>query len=266
MQNKIIPNRNLPAIAVQQMSAGYPGDRFTVENITFSVETGERVAVIGPNGAGKSTLFKAIVGLIPMSKGGVSIHGEDCRTSHSLVGYVPQHNEIDWNFPATVGDVVMMGRARQMGWLRWPRRHDWIAVEDVLNQVGMLHLMNRQIGQLSGGQKRRVFIARALAQNADVLLLDEPFNGIDVAAEEEIMETLDMLRQRQVTVILATHDMDMAASHFDKMLLLKNTVLAYGTPDDVFTPTNLKVAYGGRVSVFEENGQTVVLADDSCCS
>lgn len=254
------------ALSVTDLAAGYPGDRYAISDINFAVRRGERVAVIGPNGAGKSTLFKAIVGLLPFTSGSVSIHGEDCRTSHNLVGYVPQHHEIDWNFPATVEDVVMMGRARQIGWFRSPRRPDWQAVHERLAQVNMDKLAKRQIGELSGGQKRRVFIARALAQNADVLLLDEPFSGVDTTAEEEIMQTLDDLRAFKVTIILATHDMDMAVNRFDRMLLMKNRLIAYGTPAEVFTPEHLLVAYGGRVSVLQQNGETYVLADEhGCC-
>lgn len=256
----------IPALKVVNLAAGYPGDRRAISDVYFEVNRGERIAVIGPNGAGKSTLFKSIVGLIPFTNGHVSIHGEDCRTSHNMVGYVPQHNEIDWNFPATVSDVVMMGRARQIGWLRLPKRADWEKVEALLAQVGMAHLSHRQIGQLSGGQKRRVFIARALAQNADVLLLDEPFNGVDVAAQDEIMQTLDMLQSKQVTVLLATHDMELALAKFDRLMLIKSQMIAYGTPNEVFTPSNLKTAYGGRVRVFEDAGKLMVLADEhGCC-
>lgn len=261
-----IPAGLYPALSVDNLSAGYPGDRRAIEHISFEVDRGERVAVIGPNGAGKSTLFKAIVGLIPFTSGSVSIYGEDCRTSHNRVGYVPQHNEIDWSFPATVSDVVMMGRARQIGWFRLPGQADRRIVDEVLAQVGMETFANRQIGELSGGQKRRVFIARALAQNTNVLLLDEPFSGVDASAEDEIMQALDMLRDYQVTVVLATHDMEMATQRFDRMLLLKKVVIAYGTPEEVFTPAHLKAAYGGRVSVLQEAGQMYVLADEhGCC-
>jgi ABC-type Mn2+/Zn2+ transport system ATPase subunit len=252
----------IPAMSVRELAAGYPGDRYAVADLTFDVRAGERIAIIGPNGAGKSTLFKAMVGLLPFTHGSISIFGQDCRASHDMLGYVPQHNEIDWNFPATVGDVVMMGRARHIGWLRLPRRHDWEAVEDLLDQVGMGAFITRQIGQLSGGQKRRVFIARALAQNADVLLLDEPFTGVDADAEGEIMQTLDLLRSRGVTVILATHDMQMAAAHFDRLLLLKRRVIAYGPPSQVLTPEHLRAAYSGGISIFQNDGQTLIFADE----
>lgn len=264
--SQYLARASAPALSVDDLSAGYQNDRHAIEQVSFEVQRGERVAIIGPNGAGKSTLFKAIGGLIPFTSGSVSIHGEDCRTSHNLVGYVPQTNEVDWNFPASVSDVVMMGRARQIGWLRLPRQQDRIIVEHLLEQVGMARFSNRQIGELSGGQKQRVFIARALAQNADVVLLDEPFSGVDVAAEAEIMQTLDQLKANGVTVILATHDMDMAVNRFDKMLLLKRRLIAYGTPSEVFTPAYLREAYGSRVAVFQEAGETLVLADEhGCC-
>ena len=206
------------------------------------------------------------MGLIPHHGGHISIHGEDCRTSHNMVGYVPQHEEIDWRFPVTVRDVVMMGRLRQIGWFRWPGRRDWEAVDATLERVGMRQYRSRQIGQLSGGQKRRVFIARALAQATDVLLLDEPFSGVDANAENEIMELLDLLREEQVSVILATHDMHMAGRAFDRLLLLNRAVIAYGPPEEVFTPETLSKAYGGRIGVFQADGQTIIIADDHGCT
>lgn len=253
----------LPALSVIDLAAGYPNDSRAVQDVTFDVMAGERVAVIGPNGAGKSTLFKAIAGIIPFTSGQISQGGLDCRTSHSLIGYVPQQNQVDWNFPATVGDVVMMGRARQIGWLRWPGKQDWEEVRRVLALVSMDRLIDRRIGRLSGGQKQRVFIARALVQKAQVLLLDEPFNGLDPAAYEEILGTLDRLRSDGVTVLVATHDMELATTQFDKMLLIKRRLIAFGTPQAVYTPDNLKAAYGSRVSVLHDSGQgTLVIADE----
>jgi ABC-type Mn2+/Zn2+ transport system ATPase subunit len=250
------------ALVVEHLSAGYAGNRHAIEDITFHVQRGERVAVIGPNGAGKSTLFKSLAGIIPHSNGSISLHGEDCRTSHSLIGYVPQSGNIDLTFPATVFDVVMMGRAREIGWFRWPRRADHDAVEDSLNRVGLWHLRNRQIGQLSGGQRQRVFIARALAQQTDVLLLDEPFSGVDVNAEQEIMSTLDNLKQNGITMLIATHDLHMASTQFDKLLALNQRLVGFGKKEDVFIPDVLKATYGGRVSVIEHGGeQTMIVAD-----
>lgn len=251
-----------PALVVNELSAGYPGARSAVDNVTFSVQPGERVAVLGPNGAGKSTLFKAIVGLIPHSTGYISMYGEACATSHEMIGYVPQQETIDWRFPVTVGDVVMMGRAREIGWLRWPRKKDWDAVDAVLDRVGMLAFKERQIGQLSGGQRRRVFIARALAQHTTVLLLDEPLSGVDVAAGEEIMGVLDMLHEEGVTIILATHDMGMAASRFDRLLLVNHRVIAYGPASEVFTADALSRAYEGQVGIIQDGDQTVLIVDE----
>ncbi len=251
-----------PALVVRDLAAGYPGERHALNGATFDVLPGERVAVIGPNGAGKSTLFKAIVGLIPHTRGEISIHGESCRASHNMVGYVPQQNEIDWQFPVSVWDVVLMARTRKIGWVRRAGHKDREIVEQMLAQVGMLELRNRQIGQLSGGQKRRVFIARALAQETDVLLLDEPFSGVDASAEQEIMAVLDTLRDQRVTVILATHDLGAASRSFDKLLLLKQRVLAYGTPREVLTPQVLRAAYGGAIQIFENGHSLTVFADE----
>jgi manganese/iron transport system ATP-binding protein len=254
-----------PALVVQDLGAGWPGDRTAIHDVSFSVETGQRVAVLGPNGAGKSTLFKAIVGLIPHHTGYISLQGESCETSHTLIGYVPQQEAIDWQFPVTVRDVVMMGRARQIGWLRWPRQRDWAAVDEQLARVGMVDFRNRQIGQLSGGQRRRVFIARALAQQTNVLLLDEPFSGVDATAGEEIMQVLDDLHRERVTIILATHDMGMAASRFDRLLLLNKSVIAFGSRDTVFTAETLSKAYHGRIGIIQEGAESVFIVDEHGC-
>jgi manganese/zinc/iron transport system ATP- binding protein len=251
-------------LSVNRLSVGYPGLGSAIEDVSFDVTEGERIAVIGPNGAGKSTLMKAIVGLIPFTSGEISILGHDCRSSHDLVGYVPQHEAIDWDFPVNVMDVVMMGRARRIGWLRRPSAHDRAIVHEALERVGMTDLARRQIGQLSGGQKRRVFIARALAQGTRILLLDEPFSGVDVAVEQEVMQTLDHLRRDRITVLLATHDLNTAATRFDRILLLKRRVIACGTAEEVFRREALSEAYGSRVGIFNEPNQpeTIVVADD----
>lgn len=255
-------NSTIPALMVEQLSAGYTGNRRAIQDITFDVQRGERIAVIGPNGAGKSTLFKALAGIIPHSNGSISLHGEDCRTSHLLIGYVPQSGNVDLTFPATVFDVVMMGRAREIGWFRWPRRVDHDAVEEALNHVGLWNLRKRQIGQLSGGQRQRVFIARALAQHTDVLLLDEPFSGVDVNAESEIMTTLDSLTNNGITLLIATHDLHMASTQFDKLLAINHHLMGFGVKDVVFTPDVLKATYGGRVGVIHTGDeQTFIISD-----
>ncbi len=253
---------SVPALDVHDLSAGYPGERNAIQNLTFSIEQGERVALIGPNGAGKSTLFKAIAGLIPFISGHISVQGEDCRSSHIYVGYVPQTSEIDWTFPVTVVDVVMMGRARYSKWFPWSRRRDHQQVNSLLKQLHLQDLADRPISELSGGQKRRVFIARALAQEANVLLMDEPFTGVDTTAEQTIMESLDILRAQDITILLATHDMARASRDFDRVMLLNQQIIAYGKPDEVIQADTLREAYGGALNVFQQGEQTIIIADE----
>ncbi len=250
-------------LAVRDLSAGYNGER-AIEGISFDVYQGERVAIIGPNGAGKSTLFKALVGLLP-HQGAISLAGASCEDSHTRIAYVPQHQAIDWNFPATVWDVVMMGRARQIGYVLPPRKRDRDAVHDALRRVGMWDLRKRQIGELSGGQRRRVFVARALAQQASVLLLDEPFSGVDAAAETDIFQVLDVLRTEGVAVLLATHNLVQAGTHYDKLMMLhRGRMIAYGAPEEVYTPENLGATFGQRIALWQNGGRFVLVADDPC--
>ncbi len=251
-----------PALLVERLSTGYPGNRHALSKVSFTIHAGERVAVIGPNGAGKSTLFKAIVGLLQFTHGHISIYGADCYSSHIYVGYVPQQSEIDWSFPVSVYDVVMMGRCRHIGWFRWPRKSDRAIVDDILDHLSLLDLSNRQISELSGGQRRRVFIARALAQDARVLLLDEPFSGVDQHAEQEIIETLDILTNHGITILLSTHHMHNAALHFDKVLLLNKKLLAYGAPNDVLTANNLREAFGGSAQVLPHSDELLMFSVD----
>lgn len=249
-------------LGLEDVSAGYPGLPKALHAANFTVYQGEQIGVLGPNGAGKSTLFKAIVGLIPLTAGHITIHGQDRRNRVGAVGYVPQVESIDWHFPVTVRDVVMMGRIRKIGRLYpWPPPKHWRRVDEMLERVNMADFRHRQIGELSGGQRRRVFIARALAQEADILLLDEPFSGVDVAAEGEIILVLDALQAQGVTIILATHDLQAAQRQFDRLLLLRHEVIACGTAAEVLTAANLRAAYGKRVGVFEEGQQTIVVVD-----
>jgi len=260
--NDLNKQTEILALDVQNLSAGYPGDKYAINELTFSIGQGDRVALIGPNGAGKSTLFKAIAGLIPFTHGEISVIGEDCRSSHAFVGYVPQQNEIDWAFPVTVHDVVMMGRARHNRWLPWWGTSNHTVVKDLLDQLNLSSLANRQISQLSGGQRRRVFIARALAQGSRILLMDEPFTGVDTIAEQEIMNTLDVLTQQGITILLATHDMGRAARDFDRILLMKRRIIAYDTPDKVMTADVLRQAYSGALAVFQQGNETIFVADE----
>jgi ABC-type Mn2+/Zn2+ transport system ATPase subunit len=250
-------------MTVHELAAGYNGHR-AIEAITFEVNRGERVGIVGPNGAGKSTLFKALVGLLP-HQGEISILGAPCKDSHTMIAYVPQHQAIDWGFPVTVWDVVMMGRARQIGYILPPRRRDRDAVHDALRRVGMWDYRKRQIGELSGGQRRRVFVARALAQQAGVLLLDEPFSGVDATAETDIFQVLDVLRDEGIAVLLATHNLVQAATHYDKLLMLRDGHMkAYGAPGDVYTPQTLAETFGQRIALWQDGDQFVMVADEPC--
>ncbi|MBN2304692.1 MAG: metal ABC transporter ATP-binding protein [Anaerolineae bacterium] len=254
----------LTVMTVNDLSASYNGHR-SLHGVTFAVHEGERIAIIGPNGAGKSTLFKAIVGLLS-HQGSISIQGASCQKSHTMVGYVPQHEAIDWKFPVTVWDVVMMGRARQIGYVLPPRRRDRQAARDALERVGMWVFRKRQIGELSGGQRRRVFVARALAQQARVLLMDEPFSGVDAAAETDIFQVLDVLREEGVAVLLATHNLAQAGTFYDKVMMLRDGhMLAYGPPAEVYTPETLADTFGDRIRLFSDGDEVVIVADKPCC-
>jgi ABC-type Mn2+/Zn2+ transport system ATPase subunit len=210
-------------------------------------------------------LFKVIVGLLPHRTGEILVHGHshqagDCPS----IGYVPQRDAVDWRFPLSVSDVVVTGMVRQVGWLRWPGRRERAAAVAALEQVGLAGLANRPIADLSGGQQQRVFIARALAQRADVLLLDEPFTGVDVEAQEAIFAVLETLRRQSVTVLVSLHDLAMATTRFDRLLLLNHRLLADGPAGAVLTTERLAAAYGGRLVVWQ-NGQPLTVTADECC-
>jgi ABC-type Mn2+/Zn2+ transport system ATPase subunit len=240
------------------------GPRYALEDITFQVQPGQRVAIVGPNGAGKSTLFRIIAGTLTPDKGTVNIFGHD-PNGHICIAYVPQRSQIDWTFPVTVEEVVMMGRVGQIRLLRWPGRRDWDVVHESLSRVGATDLARTQIGELSGGQQQRVFLARALAQEAELLLLDEPLNGLDIPTQEAIIGILDDLRADGVTVLLATHDLDLAAERFDAIMLLNHRIIAYAPPAEALRPENLLTAYGGHIHRLNDAEGTLFVAD-TCCS
>ena len=248
------------ALQLENLSAGY-GKTDAVQHVSVKIEAGQRVALVGPNGAGKSTLFKAIVGLIHPSSGQVLIHDQPAQQASQAAAYVPQFEDVDWDFPVSVMDVVVMGLARQVGWLRLPSCRHYQTALRALERVGLPTYAKRQIGELSGGEKRRVFIARALAQGASILLLDEPFSGVDVMAQQTLFEILDHLRSENVTVVLATHDLNLVATHFDFLLVLNQQMFAYGTPEVVFTPQIMAAAFGGQMAIWHDNGQIIALTD-----
>jgi manganese/iron transport system ATP-binding protein len=245
-----------------RLTLGSGSPRYALEAVSFRAERGERIAVVGPNGAGKSTLFKVIAGMHNPNRGRVSIFGHG-PNGHICIAYVPQRTQVDWNFPVTVEDVVMMGRVGQIGLLRRPKRADWAAAHAGLERVGAGHLAHARINALSGGQQQRVFLARALAQEAELLLLDEPLNGLDLPSQEAIVTILDDLRRDGVTVLLSTHDLDLAAGHFDRIMLLNRRVITFDRPATALRPENLLHAYGGHLHVIDDSHAVVVT--DTCC-
>lgn len=246
-------------LELQSVSMAYFG-KTVLKNLSFSIPHGERVAVVGPNGAGKSTLFKALAGLLPISSGQILIHGLPLGIHKDCVAYVPQREEVDWRFPVTVADVAMMGRYGRIGWMRRPKRRDVDVVNRCLNQMGILDLAKKPINNLSGGQQQRIFLARALAQEPHILLMDEPFTGVDVTTQEAVFKLLDDLKKQQVTVLVSTHDLSMAAQRFDRVIMLNHRLVAYGTPAEVFTTQNVKEGFGGQVLYLDG-----AIAVDQCC-
>jgi manganese/iron transport system ATP-binding protein len=238
-------------------------DRLALDDVSFYLNDGERIAAVGPNGAGKSTLFKVIAGVLEPSQGEVLLAGHD-PDGHICIAYVPQRSHVDWTFPITVSDIVMMGRVGKIGLLRRARRSDWEFVRECLDVVGLTDLADRQIGMLSGGQQQRMFVARALAQEASLMLMDEPLNGLDIPAQEDLFSILDRLHQHDVTVMVATHDLNLAAERFDRVMLLNKQLIGIGRPDDVFTPERLQAAYGAHLRMVQTEDGTMVLSD-TCC-
>lgn len=249
-----------PAIEAHDVTVTY-GETTALQRVSFCVARGASVAIIGPNGAGKSTLVKAILGMIKPSEGEISVHGEH----HLPLGYVPQHESVNLDFPVTVRDVVMMGRLRQIGWLKLPRKRDWDAVGEALERVGLSALGKRQIGALSGGQRRRAFIARALAQQADILILDEPMSGVDVNGQADIMEVLDTLHAGGLTILMTTHDLDLAFSRFPRVMALKGRLVAFGTPAEVNQPRVLAQVYERALTTWADGAPMTMLIDEHGC-
>lgn len=252
----------MPILRVEHLTVEY-GAVKALEDINFSLDQSDRLAVVGPNGAGKSTLFKVITGLLPPTRGFARIAGHE-PNGHLCISYIPQRSQVDWNFPVSVADVVMMGRTGRLGLLRWPGKDDREIVQKALTVVKLDSLQDRQISELSGGQQQRMFIAQALAQQAELMLLDEPFSGLDLPSQEELFSILDGLKKEKVTIMVALHDLKLAADRFDKALILNHRMVAFGPPDQVFREEILQSAYSGKLQILpSENGHTAF--DDTCC-
>jgi manganese/iron transport system ATP-binding protein len=251
-----------PILEVSGVTVRYNG-RLALDDVSFDLAQGERVAVVGPNGAGKSTLFKVIVGMVHPTQGQVNVYGHG-PGGHICIAYVPQRSQVDWTFPVNVADVVMMGRIGKIGPLRWPKPRDWAYVRQCLEVVGLSDLAERQINELSGGQQQRMFIARALAQEAELMLMDEPLTGLDLTSQEDTFHILEALRERRVTVLVATHDLNQAADRFERVMLLNRRLLGLGRAEEVFTPERLMAAYGGHLRLID-TGEGMMVLGDTCC-
>jgi ABC-type Mn2+/Zn2+ transport system ATPase subunit len=248
-------------LEVRELTAGYDG-RPVLEGVAFEVPPGQLVGVIGPNGAGKSTLFKAILGLVPWHRGTILLHDSPAIAQRALMGYLPQLEEINRAFPVSVEDVVMMGRYRRIGWCRRPGPEDVQAVRHALERVELLDQARTQIGKLSGGQQQRAFLARVLAQNPHLFLLDEPVSGVDTATQHAIFAVLEELRGNGMTVLVATHDLNCVIERFDQVLCLNRRVIAYGPPKEVFREDVLDRTYGHHLMIVQVGDRRVVVADE----
>lgn len=239
-------------LTVDDVTVTYRNGHTALKSASFTIPRGTITALVGVNGAGKSTIFKAIMGFVPLAAGSVSIFDLPARDAlkRNLVAYVPQAEEVDWSFPVLVEDVVMMGRYGHMNFLRIPSKRDHQMVDEALARVGMVDYRKRQIGELSGGQKKRVFLARALAQEGQVILLDEPFTGVDVNTEEQIVTLLKALRDEGRIMLVSTHNLGSVPDFCDRAVFVKGTVIASGTTEDTFNEENLQKAFGGSLRHF----------------
>lgn len=240
-------------ISITGLSVSYDR-KIVLTNIFLELGKGNVYGVVGPNGAGKSTLFKAILGLIDVNAGKVVINGESIKEQRKNVVYVPQKDDVDWQFPATVMDIVEMGRYPHVKLFQGLRKKDKNAALEALREIGIEHLKDRQIGELSGGQQQRVFIARALCQEAEIILLDEPFVGVDITTEEKIISILKKLAAVGKTLLVVHHDLSTVPAYFDKVILLNQRLIAFGNTEDTFTEENIAKAYGGQLPILQKTG------------
>jgi manganese/zinc/iron transport system ATP- binding protein len=244
------------ALEIHDMTVAYHR-RPVLWDVDLAVPEGKLVGIVGPNGAGKTTLIKAALGLVPLASGKVEIYGKPYAEQRHLVGYVPQRESVDWDFPVTVRDVVLMGTYGRLGWFRRPGRAERELADKCLDQVGMRSYSKRQIRQLSGGQQQRVFLARALAEEAKVYFLDEPFSGVDAATEQAIVTLLQALRSAGKTVFVVHHDLQTVREYFDYVILLNMRLVACGPVEDTFTNDNLQKTYGGRLTLLDEAAEAM---------
>ncbi len=242
---------NLPALEVHDLTVAF--DRKPVLwNIDLILPQGKLIGIVGPNGAGKSTFIKASMGILPLSSGYVKIFDKPLNEIRDKVSYVPQRESIDWDFPASVLDVVLMGRYGQLGLFKRPRKADYDIAHDALKKVGMDSLAKRQISQLSGGQQQRTFLARALAQQADLYFMDEPFAGVDAATEKAIVTLLQTMTRQNKTVIVVHHDLQSVRQYFDWIVMLNTRLVASGPTSSTFTSANLESTYGGKLTLMDD--------------
>ncbi|MEM1078372.1 MAG: manganese/iron ABC transporter ATP-binding protein [Pseudomonadota bacterium] len=256
---------NTPGLCARNVTVTYRNGMTALNDASFDIPRGTITALVGVNGAGKSTLFKAIMGFVPTARGDIEVLGGTVAEAlkANKIAYVPQNEEVDWSFPVLVEDVVMMGRYGHMGFLRIPGAKDRQAVTDALSRVGMLEFRTRQIGELSGGQRKRVFLARALAQNGQVILLDEPFTGVDVQTEDAIIALLRDLRDEGRVMLVSTHNLGSVPEFCDRTILVKGTVLGFGPTETTFTQANLERAFGGVLRHFVLEGEDLHDDDDA---
>ena len=249
-----------PPLEIHDMTVAYHR-KPVLWDIDLTVPEGNLIGIIGPNGAGKSTLIKAVLGLMPLASGKVEFYGKPYSRQRQLVGYVPQRESVDWDFPVTALDVVLMGTYGRLGWFRRPGAKQRRLAEECLGHVGMESYQNRQIRQLSGGQQQRIFLARALAQDARIYFMDEPFVGVDAATEQAIVKLLHSLREGGKTVLVVHHDLQTVEEYFDHVILLNMRLIASGPTAATFTPENLHKTYGGRLNVLDQAAEAVRLGD-----
>lgn len=250
-------NTQPPALEVHDLTVAY-ARKPVLWDVDFSVPGGNLIAVIGPNGAGKSTLLKSVMGLLPVASGWIKIYGQPVDAQRKLIGYVPQRESVDWDFPTDALDVVLMGTYGKLGWFKKPGKTEKELAMNCLDQLGMASFANRQISQLSGGQQQRVFLARALAQQAQIYFMDEPFAGVDAATENAIVTLLRELKEQGKTVFVVHHDLETVREYFDHVVLLNMRVIASGPTQTTFTHENLQKTYGGKLTVLSTIAEEIM--------